>query len=250
MSHSEQKTHFGYEQVPVQTKQKRVDEVFHSVAGKYDLMNDLMSFGIHRLWKKIAVHVSHCRPGHRVLDLASGTGDLAYQFSKIVKNQGQVVLADINASMLKIGRDRLTDRGAIHNTNYVQANGEALPFPDNDFNLVIIGFGLRNITDKKQALSEMYRVLKPGGKVLVLEFSKPRSAALKKCYDAYSFSILPKLGEKFANDSTSYQYLAESIRMHPDQETLLDYMQQVGFERCDYHNLSGGIVAIHQGYKH
>ncbi len=250
MSDLEQQTHFGYEQVPVGTKQQRVNGVFHSVAGQYDLMNDLMSFGVHRIWKKMAVHLSHCRPGHEILDLASGTGDLAFAFSQVVGDQGRVILADINASMLAIGRDRLIDRGAIHNTAYVQANGEALPFPEGDFDLVTIGFGLRNITDKKQALREMFRVLKPGGKALVLEFSTPTTEALKKLYDIYSFSILPKLGEKIANDSKSYQYLAESIRMHPDQQILQGYMEEAGFEGCDYHNISGGIVAIHRGYKY
>ena len=246
---NETKTHFGYRNVAVKDKQGLVDDVFHSVADQYDLMNDLMSFGIHRLWKKIAVHMSHCRQGSYVLDLAAGTGDLAYQFSTVVGHQGQVILADINDSMLKVGRDRLIDRGAIRNTYPVQANGEFLPFPDHYFDLVTIGFGLRNITHKTQALSEMYRVLKPGGQGLVLEFSKPTSQWLRKIYDGYSFSILPKLGGKIANDSESYKYLAESIRMHPDQRSLQKMMEQAGFEGCDYHNLTGGIVAIHKGYK-
>lgn len=245
-----EKIDFGYQQVPVAEKQSKVDGVFHSVASKYDLMNDLMSLGIHRIWKKLTLHVSQCRPGDSVLDIASGTGDLALAFSKLVKSQGSVILADINASMLAVARDRLIDGGALDNTAVVQTNGEILPFPNNSFNIVINGFGLRNMTNKKQALAEAYRVLKPGGKVMILEFSKPTSALLRKIYDTYSFQLLPKLGDVIAKDADSYQYLAESIRMHPDQPTLKEYFEEVGLENCSYHNLTGGIVALHQGYKY
>jgi demethylmenaquinone methyltransferase/2-methoxy-6-polyprenyl-1,4-benzoquinol methylase len=242
-------THFGFKDVPVEEKAGKVAEVFHSVADKYDVMNDLMSFGIHRLWKRYTIEMSGVRKGHRVLDIAGGTGDLAAKFSKIVGDSGEVVLSDINASMLGVGRSRMIDKGLLSNIDYVQANAECLPFPDNYFDCITIAFGLRNVTEKANALKSMYRIVKPGGRVLVLEFSKPVSPLLSKVYDLYSFKILPKIGELVANDSDSYQYLAESIRMHPDQQTLKDMMLEAGFEQCDYHNLTGGIVALHRGFK-
>jgi demethylmenaquinone methyltransferase/2-methoxy-6-polyprenyl-1,4-benzoquinol methylase len=246
---SDKTTHFGYKQVNVEEKAGKVAEVFHSVAGNYDLMNDLMSGGIHRLWKRVTIEMSGVRPGHSVLDIAGGTGDLAAKFSRIVGPEGTVVLADINDSMLKVGRDRLVDRGITNNVRFSQADAQHLPFPDNTFDVITIAFGLRNVTDKDMALRSMLRVLKPGGKLLVLEFSKPPNALLSKIYDGYSFSILPKLGKLFANDADSYQYLAESIRMHPNQETLQGMMDNAGFENTDYHNMTGGIVALHRGVK-
>lgn len=242
-------THFGFKNVATAEKAGKVAQVFHSVAAKYDLMNDLMSFGIHRVWKRFTIDCSGVRRGQKVLDLAGGTGDLAAKFSRIVGEQGEVVLADINDSMLKIGREKLRNLGVIGNINYVQANAEALPFPDNHFDCITIAFGLRNVTDKDKALRSMYRVLKPGGRLLVLEFSKPLLEPLNKAYDAYSFHILPKIGELVAHDSESYRYLAESIRMHPDQETLKSMMDDAGFENTTYFNLTGGIVALHRGYK-
>lgn len=244
-----EQTHFGYQQVDKGQKASMVADVFHSVAAKYDVMNDLMSMGIHRLWKRFTIDCSGVRAGHKVLDLAGGTGDLTAKFSKLVGDSGQVVLADINGSMLKVGRDKLRDNGIVNNVEYVQANAEALPFPDNSFDVITIAFGLRNVTDKDKALASMYRVLKPGGRLLVLEFSKPENEMLNKAYDIYSFHILPKMGQLVANDSESYQYLAESIRMHPDQETLKGMMENVGFEQTTYHNLTGGIVALHRGFK-
>ena len=246
---SDKTTHFGYKQVNVEEKAGKVAEVFHSVAGNYDLMNDLMSGGIHRLWKRVTIEMSGVRPGHTVLDIAGGTGDLAAKFSRIVGPEGTVVLADINDSMLKVGRDRLVDRGITDNVRFSQADAQYLPFPDNTFDVITIAFGLRNVTDKDMALRSMLRVLKPGGKLLVLEFSKPPNSLLSKIYDGYSFSILPKLGKLFANDEDSYQYLAESIRMHPDQETLMGMMDSAGFANTDYHNMTGGIVALHRGVK-
>ncbi len=242
-------THFGYQQVPVEEKEKRVAGVFHSVAAKYDLMNDLMSFGIHRIWKFFTVQLAGVRRGQRVLDLAGGTGDLAARFSALVGPEGEVVLADINESMLQVGRDNLTNKGVVGNLEYVQANAECLPFPDDYFDCITIAFGLRNVTDKEAALRSMHRVLKPGGRLLVLEFSKPTVPGLNKLYDAYSFTLLPLMGKLVTNDADSYRYLAESIRMHPDQETLRKMMEEAGFERCDYHNLTGGIVAVHRGFK-
>ncbi|MCW8827728.1 MAG: bifunctional demethylmenaquinone methyltransferase/2-methoxy-6-polyprenyl-1,4-benzoquinol methylase UbiE [Gammaproteobacteria bacterium] len=242
-------THFGYQQVPKGEKAAKVAEVFHSVAAKYDLMNDLMSLGIHRLWKRYTIEMSGIRRGQRVLDIAGGTGDLAGKFSERVGPEGQVVLADINDSMLKVGRSRLVDRGLIGNIQYAQANAECLPFPDNHFDLITIAFGLRNVTEKEKALASMFRILKPGGRLLVLEFSKPVAPGLGPIYDQYSFKLLPFMGKLVANDPDSYKYLAESIRMHPDQETLKGMMQTVGFERVDYHNLTGGIVALHRGFK-
>lgn len=242
-------THFGYQNVGKNEKAGKVADVFHSVANKYDVMNDLMSFGIHRLWKRITIESSGIRPGHRVLDIAGGTGDLTMQFSKRVGEQGKVVLADINASMLNVGRDRLFDKGYGSNIEFVQANAECLPFPDNYFNCVSIAFGLRNVTDKDKALRSMTRALKPGGRLLVLEFSKPSNALLGDFYDKYSFTALPMMGKLITNDSESYKYLAESIRMHPDQETLKGMMEQAGLANCRYQNMTGGIVALHSGIK-
>ena len=242
-------TDFGYQQVPVHEKHKRVAQVFHSVAGKYDVMNDLMSFGIHRLWKKFTMEHAAVRRGQRVLDIAGGTGDIAKAFSHRVGVEGEVVLADINGSMLNVGRDRLLDEGVVGNVRYVQADAQCLPFPGNHFHCITIAFGLRNVTDKDAALRSMFRVLRPGGKAMVLEFSKPIVSALNAAYDLYSFKVLPVMGKLVANDAESYQYLAESIRMHPDQETLKIMMEEAGFSRCQYFNLSGGIVALHVGYK-
>jgi len=242
-------THFGFEQVAYDDKVNKVAGVFHSVASKYDVMNDLMSFGIHRVWKRYTIEMSGVRPGHHVLDLAGGTGDLAAKFARIVGQQGSVTIADINDSMLKVGRERLLDKGIAGNVQYVQANAECLPFPDNHFDAITIAFGLRNVTDKDAALRSMYRVLKPGAPLLVLEFSKPESALLSKVYDTYSFKLLPTMGKVIADDPDSYRYLAESIRMHPDQETLKGMMSEAGFEKCEYFNLTGGIVALHRGYK-
>jgi demethylmenaquinone methyltransferase/2-methoxy-6-polyprenyl-1,4-benzoquinol methylase len=242
-------THFGYRQVPVGEKAEHVRAVFDSVASRYDLMNDLMSLGIHRLWKRQAVELAGVRRGQRVLDLASGTGDLAERFAGIVGPEGEVVVSDINAAMLGRGRDRLVDDGVAGNTHYVQLNAEALPFPDGHFDCVSIGFGLRNVTHKQRALDEMFRVLRPAGRAIILEFSRPISRPLEKVYDLYSFSVLPALGRMVTGDAESYRYLAESIRMHPDQETLRGMMEESGFERCDYFNLTAGVVAIHRGYK-
>lgn len=242
-------THFGYRTVDRDDKAGLVAGVFHSVAAKYDLMNDLMSAGIHRIWKRFTIELSGVRKGDSVLDLAGGTGDLAAKFSRLVGPEGQVVLADINESMLRTGRDKLTDLGVAGNIEYTQANAEALPFPDNTFDCITIAFGLRNVTDKNAALRSMLRVLKPGGRLLVLEFSKPGNEVLSKVYDTYSFRVLPFMGKLVANDAESYRYLAESIRMHPDQETLKAMMQEAGFARCDFHNMTGGIVAVHRGVK-
>lgn len=242
-------TDFGYKQVPLSEKTGLVGKVFSSVAGKYDLMNDLMSMGIHRLWKKIAVQHCSLRAGQKVLDLAGGTGDLTHAFAKEIGVEGQVVLADINAEMLNAGKEKLTNLGTINNVNYLQLNAESLPFPDNYFDCIAIGFGLRNVTQKELALAEMFRVLKPGGRVVILEFSKPVYEHLRKVYDVYSFGILPMLGKFVANDADSYRYLAESIRMHPDQERLKAMLETVGFTHCSYLNLTGGICAIHKGFK-
>lgn len=246
---SKDSTHFGYRTVAKSEKAEMVADVFHSVAAKYDLMNDLMSFGIHRIWKRFTIDSSGVRRGQRVLDLAGGTGDLTAKFSRLVGDSGEVILADINSSMLKVGREKLRNKGIVGNVSYVQANAEALPFPDNYFDCITIAFGLRNVTEKEKALASMFRVLKPGGRLLVLEFSKPILAPLNKAYDAYSFHILPRIGELVAKDSHSYRYLAESIRMHPDQETLKQMMVDVGFENTIYSNLTGGIVALHRGFK-
>jgi len=246
---TQETTHFGFRTVAKDEKVEMVAEVFHSVAAKYDLMNDLMSFGIHRIWKRFTIDNSGVRRGQRVLDLAGGTGDLTAKFSRLVGETGEVVLADINDSMLKMGREKLRNRGIVGNVNYVQANAEALPFPDNYFDCITISFGLRNVTEKEKALRSMFRVLKPGGRLLVLEFSKPLLAPLSKVYDTYSFHILPRIGELVAQDAESYRYLAESIRMHPDQETLKGMMADAGFENVTYSNLTGGIVALHRGFK-
>ena len=241
-------THFGYKDVPVDDKAGLVKGVFDSVASRYDIMNDLMSGGMHRLWKRYTIQHANARPGQVILDLAGGTGDLAREFARIVGPRGHVVLADINAAMLEHGRRRLVDAGVAGNVELAQVDAETLPFADNTFDRVSIAFGLRNITHKEKALAEMNRVLKPGGKVLILEFSQP-SKAIKPAYDLYSFKVLPLLGKLVAQDPESYQYLAESIRMHPDQETLLGMMQDAGFERCRFNNLTAGIVALHTGYK-
>ncbi|TVQ89781.1 MAG: bifunctional demethylmenaquinone methyltransferase/2-methoxy-6-polyprenyl-1,4-benzoquinol methylase UbiE [Chromatiaceae bacterium] len=242
-------THFGYRQVPVGEKQERVRAVFDSVATRYDLMNDLMSLGIHRLWKRRTIELAGVRRGQRVLDLAAGTGDLAERFASIVGPDGAVIMSDINEAMLGQGRSRLVSAGVIGNLDYVLANAERLPFADHSFDCVSIGFGLRNVTHKQYALNEMFRVLRPGGRALVLEFSHPTVRPLARAYDLYSFTVLPTLGRLVTGDADSYRYLAESIRMHPDQETLREMMEQAGLERCQFYNLTGGIVAIHRGYK-
>ena len=242
-------THFGFRDVPVAEKKKLVGQVFSSVAQQYDLMNDLMSLGIHRVWKRYFVGTSGVKRGDRVLDLAGGTGDIAALLHERVGDTGSVVLGDINAAMLGVGRDRLTDRGLVRGLEYVQLNAEALPFPDASFDLVTIAFGLRNVTEKANALREMHRVLKVGGRALVLEFSQVKPEWFRPVYDFHSFKVLPRLGKLFANDADSYQYLAESIRKHPPQDELKAMMAAAGFERTDYRNLSAGIVAIHSGYK-
>jgi demethylmenaquinone methyltransferase/2-methoxy-6-polyprenyl-1,4-benzoquinol methylase len=242
-------THFGYEQVPWNDKARRVRGVFDSVAGNYDVMNDLMSGGLHRLWKRFTLDLANLRPGQRALDVAGGTGDLAAGLARQVGDRGLVILTDINAAMLARGRDRLINDGLVNNVQVAQVNAEKLPFADGTFDCVTIGFGLRNVTDKRSALASMRRVLKPGGQLLVLEFSRPNEA-LKPLYDAYSFRVLPFLGKVVAQDEASYRYLAESIRMHPDQETLLGMMREAGLEGCRYHNLTGGIVAVHRGYRY
>jgi demethylmenaquinone methyltransferase/2-methoxy-6-polyprenyl-1,4-benzoquinol methylase len=241
-------THFGFRNIPAREKSRHVREVFDSVAENYDLMNDMMSFGIHRLWKRFTVNMADLKPGQQVLDLAGGSGDLARLMAPAVGASGQIVLSDINAAMLARGRSKLLDSGVFGNVSFAQVNAEQLPFPDNCFDLVTMAFGLRNVTDKQRALDSIYRTLRPGGRLLVLEFSRP-AAALKPAYDYYSFNILPKLGRMIAKDESSYRYLAESIRMHPDQKTLQGMLEQAGLERCDYHNLTGGIVAVHRGYK-
>jgi demethylmenaquinone methyltransferase/2-methoxy-6-polyprenyl-1,4-benzoquinol methylase len=241
---------FGYEKVAWDEKQSRVRAVFDSVAGNYDLMNDLMSGGLHRLWKRFTLSLANLRPGQRALDVAGGTGDLASGLAKQAGERGLVVLTDINAAMLQRGRDRLTDQGHIANVAYAVANAEALPFADGSFDCVTIGFGLRNVTDKARALASMRRVLRPGGQLLVLEFSHVVAPGLKPLYDLYSFRVLPLLGNIVARDAASYRYLAESIRMHPDQEQLLGMMREAGLESCRYHNLTGGIVAVHRGYRY
>lgn len=240
-------THFGYETVAETDKAARVREVFDSVAPRYDLMNDLMSAGMHRAWKAFTVAVSGVRPGHRVLDIAAGTGDLSRAFSRKVGPQGMVVMSDINGAMLRTGRDRLLDAGLM--VPALLCDAEQLPFPDGQFDLVSVAFGLRNMTHKDRALSEMYRVLKPGGKLLVLEFSKPWEP-LRGMYDLYSFQILPRMGKLVAGDAHSYRYLAESIRMHPDQESLAGMMRDAGFGHVDWHNLTAGVVALHIGQKY
>lgn len=243
------KVDFGFEKVSRIEKTERVRSVFSSVANKYDVMNDLMSLGAHRLWKQFTLSLTGLKNAQSALDVAGGTGDLAAGMLRQVGAQGRVILSDINPKMLAVGRDRLLDRGFVGNVECIVANAEHLPFEDNLFNCVTIGFGLRNVTDKVAALRSMFRVLKPGGQLLVLEFSTPVMPGIKPLYDAYSFKVLPFLGRLVANDAASYRYLAESIRMHPDQDTLLTMLQDAGFAQARYHNLSGGIVAVHRGYK-
>ena len=247
---SDSTTDFGYQQVPTAEKAARVRAVFDSVAGNYNLMNDLMSAGAHRLWKQFTLSQTGLRPGQQALDVAGGTGDLTAGMAKQVGANGLVVLSDINAAMLAVGRDALTDRGLVGNVRYSLANAEKLPFRDSMFDCVTIGFGLRNVTDKVSALRSMTRVLKPGGQLMVLEFSHPVVPGLKPLYDAYSFSVLPWLGRRVAGDEQSYRYLAESIRRFPDQETLRDMMTDAGLQDCRYHNLSGGVVALHKGFRY
>jgi len=249
MSNRDRQVDFGFEKVPWTDKAERVRAVFASVAGKYDVMNDLMSFGVHRLWKRFTLALTGLKPGQHALDVAGGTGDLALGMLRQVGKEGRVVLSDINQSMLEVGRDRLLDAGFAGNVECLIADAERLPFGDASFDCVTIGFGLRNVTDKAAAFRSMYRVLKPGGQLLVLEFSTPVVPALKPLYDAYSFNVLPLLGRLVARDAASYRYLAESIRVHPNQEALLEMMQSAGFAQARYHNLSGGIVALHRGYK-
>src|SRR3990167_1187572 len=243
-------TQFGYRQVPKKDKSSFVAEVFSSVAPKYDMMNDLMCLGLHRLWKRWAISQANLRPGLSVLDVASGTGDLAKLCAKSVGNTGKIIVTDINEDMLTLGRDRLTDAGFLSNVRYVQADAECLPFIDHYFDCITIAFGLRNVTDKAAALLSLYRVLKPGGKLLILEFSHPQSDIFKQIYDLYSFNIIPKIGELITHDRASYQYLVESIRLHPNQETLKNMLCSAGFEDVDYINFSGGMVALHTGYKY
>ncbi|MCL5669329.1 MAG: bifunctional demethylmenaquinone methyltransferase/2-methoxy-6-polyprenyl-1,4-benzoquinol methylase UbiE [Gammaproteobacteria bacterium] len=245
----EKNTHFGFQTVSEADKARKVGAVFDSVAPNYDLMNDAMSFGVHRYWKHFAAHLASVRESSRVLDLAGGTGDMARRLATRLGAQGQLIVADINRAMLSVGRDRLANEGRAGNVLYVQADAEQLPFPDDYFDCITIAFGLRNVTRKDAALAAMCRVLKPGGRALILEFSHTRAPGLQALYDWYSFNILPRLGKWIAKDEASYRYLAESIRMHPDQDTLKDMMSAAGFERCDYLNLSGGIVALHRGYK-
>ena len=246
---SDNTTDFGFTRVDRDAKAGMVRGVFDSVASRYDLMNDLMSGGIHRLWKRFTIELCAVRPGQTILDIAGGTGDLAARFSRLVGQDGKVILADINAAMLEVGRDRLIDKGASDNIEVVQADAQYLPFADNSIDCITIAFGLRNVTDKAIALQSMLRVLRPGGRLLVLEFSKPTSPLLGKIYDQYSFQILPAMGRLVAQDAESYRYLAESIRKHPDQETLLGMMEDAGFVESRYHNMTGGIVAVHQGFK-
>lgn len=251
-----EKTHFGYQSVDEQEKSARVGAVFDSVAGKYDIMNDVMSFGVHRLWKDWYVWQTEVKPGETVLDLAAGTGDISQRLGKKMRGkghgadiEGQLIVSDINAAMLKRGRERLLNKGFCQHVSFVLADAEALPFADNSIDLITMAFGLRNVTHQDKAIAEMQRVLKPGGRVLILEFSQPRSAVVSKAYDWYSFTFLPKMGQWIARDSDSYQYLAESIRMHPDQETLADMFRQAGFMQVDYQNMNNGIVAIHKAVK-
>jgi demethylmenaquinone methyltransferase/2-methoxy-6-polyprenyl-1,4-benzoquinol methylase len=245
----EKSTHFGYQTVAEDDKAEMVRGVFDSVAARYDLMNDLMSLGIHRVWKRYAIEMAALRPGHKVLDLASGTGDLVALAARLLGKEGLIAMTDINANMLARGRDRLVDQGCVGNLVHAQVDAENLPFPDNTFDCVSMAFGLRNVTRKEAALSAMRHVLRPGGRVLILEFSKPNNQPLEALYDFYSFSVLPTLGRVVAGDADSYRYLAESIRKHPDQDRLKGMLEEAGFERCDVHNLSGGIVALHRGFK-
>jgi len=248
-SGNEPLTDFGFERLPAGEKKGRVKGVFDSVAPSYNLMNDVMSLGLHRLWKRFTLARTGLRPGQSALDVAAGSADLSVGLAGRVSAEGHVVVTDINAAMLATGRDRMLNEGYVGNIAYSLADAETLPFADKSFHCVTIGFGLRNVTDKDAALASMYRVLKPGGRLVVLEFSAPRLGPLNTIYDIYSFQLLPRMGELLAGDSDSYRYLAESIRRHPDQETLLHMMQAAGFERCEYHNLSGGVVAVHVGFR-
>ena len=244
------KTHFGFQEVDENQKQSMVGDVFRAVAGNYDVMNDAMSMGVHRAWKWFAVAQSGVMPGDAVLDLAAGSGDLSLKFAKKVGEEGSVVVTDINEAMLDQGRTRLTDAGVASNVDYCLVNAEHLPFGDNSFDCVSISFGLRNVTHKEAALASMYRCLKPGARAIILEFSQPTNESFRRLYDAYSFNVIPKLGEVIADDRESYQYLVESIRQHPPQEELKQMMLDAGFDRVRYHNLTGGIVALHIGYKY
>ncbi|HSH40634.1 MAG TPA: bifunctional demethylmenaquinone methyltransferase/2-methoxy-6-polyprenyl-1,4-benzoquinol methylase UbiE [Arenicellales bacterium] len=246
---TDSKTHFGEREVTESEKTSLVADVFRSVAGKYDLMNDLMSFGIHRLWKRYTIQRAAVRPGQRVLDVAAGTGDLARGYGERLRGQGQLVVTDINDAMLELGREALVNAGLVGNVHFVLCDAETLPFTDNTFDLVSIGFGLRNVTRQQRALESMYRCLRPGGRVLILEFSRPSTEVIRRLYDVYSYNALPKLGHWVAGDEDSYRYLVESIRRMPPQEELADMMTAAGFERVYYHNLSGGIVALHMGCK-
>lgn len=248
-SGAENLTDFGFERVPYGQKKAKVRGVFDSVAPRYDVMNDVMSFGLHRIWKKFTIARTGLREGQFALDVAAGSADLSLGMARRVGPKGRVVVTDINEAMLSVGRDRLLDAGVAGNVEFLIADAESLPFPSGSFHCVTIGFGLRNVTNKDAALRSMFRVLKPGGRLLVLEFSQPKLGALNAVYDAYSFNVLPRMGQLLADDSESYRYLAESIRKHPDQETLKGMMAAAGFERCEYHNLSGGVVALHSGYR-
>ena len=242
-------THFGYQEVPTADKASRVREVFDSVAGRYDVMNDLMSLGVHRLWKRFTIAQTGLREGERALDVAGGTGDLTIGMARQDGRRGEVIHTEINERMMREARGRLVDSGMAGNVRCAVANAERLPFPDRAFDCITIAFGLRNVTAKDAALAEMYRVLRPGGQLLVLEFSQPVAPGLKPVYDAYSFQVLPLMGKLVAGDADSYRYLAESIRMHPGQDELLQMFETAGFEQCRYHNLTGGIVALHRGYR-
>jgi len=242
-------TSFGFKQVETNKKQEMVATVFHDVAQRYDIMNDLMSFGLHRIWKWLTCYLADVKPNSAILDLAGGTGDLTKILAKKISREGKIVLSDINNSMLRCGRDKLIDLNLLENIEYVQANAQSLPFDSNSFDLVTMAFGLRNVTEKQQAINEIFRVLKPGGQLFVLEFSKPQYSFLEKLYDAYSFNIIPVVGEFVTGKREHYQYLVESIRMHPDQETLKQMFLEAGFDRCEYNNFHGGIVALHRGYK-
>ena len=247
---TDDKTHFGFKEVDTEEKQNLVGDVFRSVAGNYDVMNDAMSMGVHRLWKWYAIAQSGVGAGDKVLDLAAGSGDLSLKFADKVGADGQVIVTDINAAMLAQGRDRLTNAGVSENVDYCLVNAQSLPFEDNTFDCISISFGLRNVTHKDVALQSMQRCLKPGGRVIVLEFSQPTNESFRKLYDSYSFNVIPKLGEVIAGDRDSYQYLVESIRQHPPQEELKQMMLDAGFDRVRYHNLTGGIVALHVAYKY
>ena len=242
-------TDFGYQEVTPEEKTSRVTEVFRSVSGSYDVMNDLMSFGVHRLWKRQAVHLSGVKTGQSVLDVAGGTGDLSRLFHQRVGKQGSVLMTDINSAMLHEGRDKMIDAGIVSGINYAQVNAEVLPFANNSFDCINIAFGLRNVTDKQKAINSMFEKLRYGGCLIILEFSKTRLSLLSRLYEAYSFNVIPKIGKMVAKDETSYQYLVESIRMHPDQETLKGMIEAAGFSKVEYFNLTGGIVAIHRAYK-